>query len=164
MRRFAPLALALIVAAFAVPAISAVIEYKDASGVLWGATVLGFINGSGQAQRVSATTPAPVSDNGLPTSVQGTLAVSTSSVAISSLTLVPGSGSFAMPPPNGGKITIKNHGDSAGNVRICWFGGTCTTSVGKILEPGASSSVRLTGSTSPSVIGDAAGNTISITE
>jgi hypothetical protein len=164
MRRFAPIAFALLVGVFAIPAISAVIEYKDASGVLWGATVLGFINGSGQAQRVSATTPAPVTDNGLPTSVQGTLAVNTTSVAISSLSLAPNSSTFTMPPPNGGKITIKNHEDSAGSVRICWFGGTCTAAVGKILGPGASSSVRLTGATSPTVIGDSASNTISVTE
>ena len=143
----------------AVPALAGLIEFKDSSGNTWGSTILGFVNGSNQAQRVDSSHALPVSDSAaasslatiatnfggprsiVPTALSGqaTMAVSTTSTAVSSenVTLAPNS-TFPSGALPSGVLSVKLQATATGNISVCWRGGTCTASTGVILAPGES--------------------------
>ena len=83
----------------------------------------------------------------------GTLSVSTSSIAVSTLTAGPNSPSY----PTGlllpsRFLSVRNSIGSAGVLYVCLYGGTCTAAVGTPLAIGESKTWTLNGTTSPTVI------------
>jgi hypothetical protein len=99
------------------------------------------------------------------TTVLGTLTVSTSSVAISTLTLSPNSASFVMPPPNK-QVCITNLLTSPNIAYVTLLGGVATGGVstnGLAFEPGVARCRYLTGTTVPQIISDGV-SYVSITE
>jgi hypothetical protein len=91
-----------------------------------------------------------------PVSIGGfaTLAVTNSSVAISTATAGPGSGSYPSTTiglPNG-VVTLINSPDSAGNMYVGALGGTVTTANGVPLAPGQWMAFNIGGGTTPTVI------------
>lgn len=102
--------------------------------------------GEVSAQSLVASLPPPL--NGY-----GTLSVSTSSVAISTLTKGPSSLNYPTGALPSSYITIRNSVSSASILYVCWFGGTCTSSVGEPIAIGETAVRNLGGSTvSPTVI------------
>jgi hypothetical protein len=93
-------------------------------------------------------TAMPTATNGF-----GTLSVSTSSVALSTLTVGPNSLAWHM--PLNGTLYVSNSINSAGNLYVCPFGGACTAAAGIPLSPGQAYGFNLGGTnTSPTVIAD----------
>lgn len=83
----------------------------------------------------------------------GTLAVTAASTAVSTVTIGPSSNTWIM--PLNGNLTIYNSPASAGNLYVCLFGGTCTSSNGFPLIAGQQITFNIGGrTTSPTVIAD----------
>ena len=66
----------------------------------------------------------------------GTLAATTASVAVSSMTLGPNSATW--PPSQATNVFVINAASSAGNLYVCPLGGTCSATNGIPIVPGAS--------------------------
>ena len=115
-------------------------------GLAWAQTgvVVNYANpgGSSNYVMVSPTNPLPVSGTSTvsgtvaagPASVvgYGVLSLTAASTAMSTLTLSPNSGAWAVT----GTVFIKNRSASAGNAYVCPMGGACTSAVGIELIPG----------------------------
>lgn len=89
----------------------------------------------------------------------GILSVSTSSVALSTLTTSPNSAAWSTTYPNG-YVAIRNSILSAGVVYVCWLGGTCSAAVGDPIAVGQSATRNVGNGVSPTVF---AASTASIT-
>ena len=82
----------------------------------------------------------------------GTLSVSTSSIAVSTLTAGPNSASYPTGLLPSRFLSVRNSIGSAGFLYVCLYGGTCTASVGIPLAVGESKTWTLNSPTSPTVI------------
>lgn len=114
----------------------------------WGALIALFTITmlAGPAVAQNSVPRAPTITNGY-----GTLSVSTSSVAVSTVTTSPNSGAWVM--PLNGNLVIQNNGGS--NVYVCLLGGTCTASNGWKVPPNAVITFNIGGyTTSPTIISD----------
>lgn len=80
----------------------------------------------------------------------GTIALTTASVAVSTLTL--GSNSPAWTSPFSGSFTVISRSTSAGSAYVCPFAGTCSTSNGVEVPPGASRSFYLGSTQAPTIV------------
>lgn len=123
MKRLVAFAAAVVL--LAAPALAALIEYQDAGGKTWGASVMGYLNGSNQAQAVASATPLPVVSKTPAIVGYGVLNVTASSALASGLT--PGINSGAWPATLG-QVYVTNDPASGGTAYVCPFGGTCTSS------------------------------------
>lgn len=117
--------------------------------------VLGYINVNGQF------VPYDTTGAGIPvvppvTTYQGSLAV-TASAAISTLTLSSG----AFPTGAIGNVSISNVG--ANTAFVCWFGGTCSATVGQPVAAGATVDKNVGPSTAVPTVFSASGTTLTIT-
>lgn len=80
----------------------------------------------------------------------GTLSVTASSVALSTLTVGPNSPAWSTTYPSN-YVSIRNSINSAGVVYVCWLGGTCSASVGDVLAVGQSATRNVGNTVSPTV-------------
>lgn len=120
---------------------------KRIRALRWGAATLACLL---LAREAPAQMP-PVAQNPTVQNGYGTLSVTNSSVAVSTVTTSPNSAVWKM--PLNGYLFIRNSPSSAGILYVCPLGGTCSSSNGIPLNIGDNGQFNLGGSTtSPTVI------------
>jgi hypothetical protein len=109
---------------------------------------------------ISGSASAPVPTIPPPLTAFGTLAVTTSSVALSTLTVGPNSAAWSTTLPNK-YVTVRNSVNSTAVLYFCAFGGTCTSSVGEPIAIGETVVRQLASPATPTLIcGTAAACTV----
>ena len=107
----------------------------------------------------SPTNPCPVTTVGgsplytipPPITAYGTLSVTTSSVALSTLTVGPNSPAWTTTLPNK-YVTVRNSVNSTAVLYFCGLGGTCTSSVGEPIAIGETIVRQLASPATPTLI------------
>ena len=97
-----------------------------------------------------ARAQAPVVSLAPPLRAYGTLALTTASVAASTLTA--GSNSGAWTASFTGSFTVISRSTSAGSAYVCVFGGTCSSSNGIEVPPGSYRSFNFNSAQSPTIV------------
>lgn len=127
------------------------------AGTAWATNTLNPFNPNGSMSQGYAVIVDPSGNPGGPITTTppkltayGILSVSTSSVALSTLTPSPNSPAWSTTYPNN-YVSIRNSILSAGVVYVCWLGGTCSATVGDPIAIGQSATRNVGNTVSPTL-------------